>query len=206
MKVKLYVEGGGDSKEMHARCREGFRKLINNAGFVGRSPAIVACGGRDGAYKKFKTAVGFNADDYSILLVDSEDQVVNPDENPDSDSAWRHLKARDNWDRPVNAANDQAQLMATCMETWIMTDHPSLAAFFGKCLQESALLPPQNIETRTRHDVQDALQHATHSCGKDRSYTKGKKSFEVLAELNPATLKLHLPYFRRMIATLDRHL
>ncbi|MGH9842758.1 MAG: DUF4276 family protein [Blastocatellia bacterium] len=206
MKVKLYVEGGGDSKEQHARCREGFCKLINNAGFVGRSPAIVACGGRDGAYKKFKTAATFNVDEYPILLVDSEDPVANPDENTDSDSAWQHLKARDGWDCPDSVANDQAQLMATCMEAWIMADHRSLSAFFGKCLQTSALLPPLNIEARIRHEVQDALQHATRNCGKDRSYTKGKKSFEVLGKLDPNTLKLHLPYFRRMIATLDCHL
>jgi hypothetical protein len=92
------------------------------------------------------------------------------------------------------------------METWIMADHRSLSVFFGKCLQTSALFPPRNIEARTRHEVQDALQHATRNCGKDRSYTKGKKSFEVLGKLDPNTLKLHLPYFRRMIATLDRHL
>jgi ribonuclease HII len=27
---KIYLEGGGDSKELCARCREGFRKLIEN--------------------------------------------------------------------------------------------------------------------------------------------------------------------------------
>ena len=28
MKKVIYLEGGGDSKELHTRCREGFRKLL----------------------------------------------------------------------------------------------------------------------------------------------------------------------------------
>ncbi len=46
VKVKIYVEGGGDSKEQHVRCREGFRKLIEKSGFIKRSPAVVACGAK----------------------------------------------------------------------------------------------------------------------------------------------------------------
>lgn len=34
--AKLFVEGGGDSKELQARCREGFKKLLENSGFAGR--------------------------------------------------------------------------------------------------------------------------------------------------------------------------
>ncbi len=52
--VKIYVEGGGDSKEQQSRCREGFSKLIEKAGFQGRMPSIVACGGRDSVFDNFK--------------------------------------------------------------------------------------------------------------------------------------------------------
>ena len=207
VKVKLYVEGADrSSKEQKARCREGFRKLINNAGFVGRSPRIVACGGRGDAYKDFKTAMNSADSEYPILLVDSEDPVSKPDETPDSVMAWQHLKDRDGWERPSGAANDQAQLMTTCMETWIMADHETLKVFFRNCLQVSALLSVADIENRTRYEVQDKLEHATRNCGKDRTYKKGKKSFEILAELKPALLKEHLLHFRRFIATLERHL
>ncbi len=44
--VKVYVEGGGDSKELRTRCREGFSKLVERAGFKDRMPKFVACGGR----------------------------------------------------------------------------------------------------------------------------------------------------------------
>ena len=28
MRITIYIEGGGDSKELHTRCREGFRRLF----------------------------------------------------------------------------------------------------------------------------------------------------------------------------------
>lgn len=206
MSVKIFVEGGGDSKEQIVRCREGFRKLIEKAGFTRpKSPSIAACGGRGRAYDKFKTAVAVGGE-YPILLVDSEDPVKKTDESPDSDAPWKHLKARDGWEQPAGAKNDQAQLMVTCMETWIMADQAALVEFFGQHFQRTALLPLHQIEERSRHQVQETLEHATRNCGKDRRYAKGKKSFEVLAMLNPEVLKEHLPHFRRFVATLHRHL
>jgi Domain of unknown function (DUF4276) len=207
VKVTIFVEGGGDSKEQIVRCREGFRKLVEKAGFTRpKSPAITACGGRGRAYDKFKTVVAISDSGYAILLVDSEDPVNNADEDPDSGAAWQHLRSRDGWERPASAENDQAQLMATCMETWLMADQQALRAFFGHLLHSNALLSLHNLEARTRHEVQEALQRATRDCGKDRTDAKGEKSFKVLAELDPTTLKRHLLHFRRFIATLDLHL
>jgi len=120
--------------------------------------------------------------------------------------AWEHLQARDGWERPAGVENDQAQLMVTCMETWIMADRTAMRTVFGANLQENALLAVQGLEQRDRHAVQEALEHATRNCGRDRAYTKGRRSFQVLAELSPATLGKHLPYFRRFIATLTRYL
>ncbi len=39
----IYLEGGGESKELHSRCREGFRKLLEKNGFKGNMPRLVAC-------------------------------------------------------------------------------------------------------------------------------------------------------------------
>lgn len=207
VKVILYVEGADrGSKEQKARCREGFRKLINNAGFVGRSPRIVACGGREDAYKDFKAAVKIYNDEYVMLLVDSEDLVNNPNVKPDdSGVAWKHLKTRDGWDQPSGTVNAQVQLMTTCMETWIMADRTTLNEFFGQHLQLSALLPVNDLENRTRFEIQIALEHATRNCGKDRTYKKGKKSFEILGELKPDALQ-KLSYFSRFVSTLAEHL
>jgi hypothetical protein len=91
---KIYIEGGGsDSKEMHTRCRQGFRRLLEKCGFEKRMPHLVACGGRDETYRNFEIAHRSNkTTNYVGMLVDSEDPVA------DHEQTWAHLKARDNWD------------------------------------------------------------------------------------------------------------
>jgi len=197
VKVMLYLEGGGNSKDQQARCREGFRKLLEKSGFSGRMPRLVAGGGRDATYKQFKAALR-DPEKTALLLVDSEEPVTQ--------APWAHLQARDGWERPAAVVDDQVQFMVACMETWVMADHAALRAFFGKELNGNALLPPNDLEQRPCHEVQDALAQATRTCQRDRQYQKGKRSFQVLATLNPAMLRQHLSYFQRLVETLDRYL
>ncbi|MCS6909022.1 MAG: DUF4276 family protein [Anaerolineales bacterium] len=192
MSVYLYVEGGGDSSEEHSRCREGFRKLLEKAGFSGRMPRIVAGGGRRATFDRFKTAL-LDSGKTAILLVDSEVPVTR--------TPWEHLQVHDGWERPAAAVDDQAQFMVTCMETWMMADRAALREFFGSALNEGALLPLNDLERRQRDEVQEALERAT-----GQQYRKGKRSFQVLAGLSPATLQQHLPYFRRLVETLNAYL
>jgi hypothetical protein len=144
-----------------------------------------------------------NDDDLQVLLVDSEDPITVTQVPKNSSIEWEHLKERDGWIRPHGATADQAQLMVTCMETWIMADRGVLAAFVGSELRERALLPLENLEERPRERVQQSLARATRDC--KNAYQKGSRSFQVLAQLNPETLKQHLPYFARLIETLERH-
>jgi len=68
----IYLEGGGDSKELHIRCRKGFRKLLEKCGFKGQMPKLVACGGRDSAFDDFKIAHANKSNsDYASMLIDS---------------------------------------------------------------------------------------------------------------------------------------
>jgi len=196
--VKIYIEGGGDSKLLHVQCREGFRKLFEKAGFTGRMPRTFAGGGRGSTFDAFKTAVAAAGQDAKpMLLVDSEDPITEP-------TAWEHLQAQEAWERPVDVTDDQVQLMVTCMETWIMADRAALRQVFGALLETSALLPVVDLETRSRDTIQNALEHATRRCGRDKTYSKGRRSFQILACLDPVTLKQHLPYFRRLLEALDR--
>ena len=198
MTVKLYVEGGGDSKLQHIQCREGFRKLLEKAGFRGRMPRTFAGGGRNQTFDAFSTAVALADDDTKpVLLVDSEDPVTAP-------TAWGHLHQRDGWQCPVGANDDQAQLMVTCMETWIIADRTALGQVFGSALQTSALLPEAGLEARPRDEVQTALTRATRNCGRNKIYRKGRRSFQVLTHLNPGTLKQNLPHFQRLLEALHR--
>ena len=57
MTVKVYVEGGGDGRELRARCRKGFSSFFETADLIGRMPRVIACGGRQSAYAKFLAAL-----------------------------------------------------------------------------------------------------------------------------------------------------
>jgi hypothetical protein len=191
-KARIFVEGGGESRELLIRCREGFKKLLENSGFATRLPRITACGSRNQAYDSFQTEHLAGKTSYVALLVDSEDAVIDP-EKP-----WAHLKSRDGWDCPEGATNDQVFLMTTCMETWIVADREGLKRFFEKhkpCLRISGLPNVDNLESKHRRTVQDALITATQDCA--NPYAKNKGSFEALANTAPAALR-KLPAFARM--------
>lgn len=198
MSARIYVEGGGDSKELITRCREGFRRLLERSGFEGRMPRLVACGARNSAFEDFCTAHQGNEADFVALLVDSEDPVA------DGERPWDHLRARDEWHRPESAHDDQALLMITCMETWIACDREALRDRFGPELHVDALPALQGIEARTRQDVLGALKHASRDCA--AQYAKGKLSFELLAGLSPDALRANAPAFGRVLRILDQRL
>jgi hypothetical protein len=198
----IYIEGGGtgeQSKEVDIRCREGFRKLLENCSFEGRMPRLVACGGRDAAYEAFRTAmVGNSAGSLVALWIDSEEPLA------DLEASWKHLQARDRWVRPEGAEDEQVLFMTTCMETWFVADRAALEAHFGNELQDSALPPLNGLEARPRHDVQDKLVHATRNC--PNAYAKGRRSFEVLGRLDPGVLARYLPSFARVRRILNTRL
>jgi hypothetical protein len=200
----VYVEGGGDSKELRTRCREGFNKLFRKAGLSGRMPRIVACGGRDATFGSFSTAhTKSKSGQFVAMLVDSEDPVK------DIERPWDHLRHRDNWERPNGAEDKQALLMTTCMETWIAGDVTGLRSYYEQGFQENALPGHDDLEQVDRHTVQNALCHATRKC--TNAYKKGKRSFQVLAALNPAVLeerlpKERLPSFARVMRILRERL
>ena len=200
VKAHLYVEGGGDSKENKIRCREGVRKLIEKMGFSesGKMPRLSACGGRGAVFDDFITAhAAQKSGDYIAMLLDSEDPIAA------LEKTWDHLKKRDNWDKPDGAADEQVLFMTTSMETWIVADRVTLKEHYSK-LQENALPPLVELESRHRHDVHDKLVHATRDCS--NAYSKGKRSFEVLAQLEPAVLKQYLPSFVRFDRILKQKL
>jgi hypothetical protein len=197
----IYIEGGGtgaQSKDVDIRCREGFRRLLENCGFQGRMPRLVACGGRDAAFSDFTVAHSSANADFVALWIDSEDPLA------DLEAAWTHLQARDQWAQPSGAIDEQVLFMTTCMETWLVADRAALNEHFGNNLQDSALPPLNNLESRNRHDVQDKLMHATRGCS--NAYAKGQRSFEVLGKLNSDVLKQHLPSFVRVCRILNSRL
>jgi hypothetical protein len=193
VKIVLLVEGGGDTPALQSECRKGFRLLLEKAGFQGRMPEIVACGSRNQTFKDFKVALQ-DSSALAMMLIDSEDPVVL--------LPWSHLKTRDGWVQPSGTSENQVQFMTTCMETWLMADPETLTSFFGDGFKAGKLLPIVNLESRPRDKVQDSLVDATRDCGRVKKYQKGKRSFQVLAKLNPSVL-LQLKYFKRLVDELN---
>ena len=204
MRVTVYVEGGGDSAELKGQCRKGFQKLLAKAGFDGRLPKVVACGPRNRAFHDFGRALR-KGNGYPILLVDSEDPVASVDRTEaDPSGAWRHLAERDGWTKPSDAEDDQAQLMVTTMETWLLADRRTLITYFPD-MNANALPPDADLENRRKPDVAAALRKATKSSSKG-GYHKGNHSFDLLGKIEPEELKTKLPHFRRFVETLEARL
>ena len=193
--IKLYVEGGGDRKALRRQCRKAFKRFLEDAELGGGMPRIVACGGREKAFK------GFLADlrnkqhsDSVILLVDSEDPVTG--------NSWAHLKNRDNWDRPEGAEDWSAQLMVQCMEAWFLADKECLAKYFGAGFNRRALPANSRIERIPRKDLIRGLENASRHCTGKGMYSKGKHSFEILARLRSARVIEASPHAKRLVNTL----
>ncbi len=194
MSAYIYIEGGGtgeQSKDVDIRCREGFRKLLENCRFQGRMPRLVACGGRGAGLDAFTTALKTKpAAGFVALWIDSEEPLA------DLEAARDHLRACDQWPRPEGAEDEQLLFMTTCMETLFVADRAALGTHFGNELQVSALPPLNGLESRNRHEVQEDLVRATRNC--PNAYAKGKRSFQLLGRLGPEVLEAHLPSFVRV--------
>jgi hypothetical protein len=160
---------------------------------------LIASGSRNAAFDNFQRAHATNRGaEFVAVLIDSEEPLE------DLEAAWQHLNRRDGWDAPAGASDEQVLFMTTCMETWIVSDRKTLAEHYGSKLQKSALPALTNLESKSRQEVQQKLAHATRNC--TNSYSKGKRSFEVLGKLSPTELKKHLPSFRRVARILEQEL
>ena len=173
--------------------------MLKKAGFRGRLPRVVACGRRKAAFDRFENALR-NGDECPILLVDSE-EVVEPNANPSG--AWLHLNQTDHWQRPPGANDDQAQLMVTTMETWLLADREAVIAYFPR--MNANTLPPPDSDLESISNVKDKLKNATRRSPKGR-YHEGNHSFDLLGQVDPGELRRRLPHFRRFVEALKARL
>ena len=198
MKVKIYIEGGGDGRDLRKACRKGFTHFFENAGFAGHMPSVKACGSRGKAFGYFSTALrDADSSDFIALLVDSEAPVTS------GASPWEHLKNRpgDNWDCPAGASDENAHLMVQCMESWFLADKKALSTYFGKDFGEKSLPLNLMVEEIPKEDIYDKLKSATKHTQKG-AYCKGPHSFEILERIDPEKVAAAAPYCKRLLETL----
>ncbi|MBL8510993.1 MAG: DUF4276 family protein [Betaproteobacteria bacterium] len=197
--LKLYVEGGGDQRQLKNRCREGFAKFLEKAGLQGHLPRIIASGSRKNAFDDF--CIALKAGESALLLVDSEDLVSET-------SPWEHLLNRpgDKWTMPQGATDDLCHLMIVCMESWLLADRQTLKKYFGSDFKESALpATSRPIESLDKDTVMSALKKATRDCQSKGGYNKGSHSFDLLALLDPNTVAENVPSAKRFIDALKHY-
>lgn len=195
MSIKLYIEGGGDGPLLDTLFRQGWRQFFEAAGLAGRMPGVVRGQGRTQTLDLFATAVANpRGGTVPLLLVDSEDPVTV------GQSVWQHLKARDNWEQPYGAADDQAFLMVQVMETWFLADRDLLKSYFGTSLRESHLRQWPHLEAVPKLTVLDALEKSTAGC--QRHYAKGKVSYELLGKLSPDRVETACPHAKALLERL----
>jgi hypothetical protein len=202
--IKLFVEGGGDSKTLRTACREGFAEFLGKAGLKGSMPRIVACGGRGSAYNDFCTAVANGQP--ALLLVDSEAPVA-AQHQPGDDKAqwmpWAHLAQRqgDGWTKPIGADDKDCHLMVQCMESWLLADRQTLQAYFGQGFKPNALpAASRPIEGIDKDTLYQALKAATANCKTKAEYGKGEHSFKLLARIDPQKVTAASGWAERFVA------
>ena len=188
MSIKVYVEGGGDTRELKQKCRRGFSEFFRKAGLAGRMPRVVSGGSRNNTYDRFRAALtNAKHGEFVVLLVDSEGPVSI------GSGPWVHLNGRDGWDRPEGAKDENAHFMVQCMEAWFYADRQALAAYFGVGFKGNVLSGRANVENIAKSDIVSGLEEATRRCKKKGKYHKGSHSFSILSELDPPRWPLPRP-------------
>ena len=194
MTATLYIEGGGEGKDLRTRFRKGWRTFFDAAGVDDRAK-IVRGGGRQRTYDMFAVAVRDRRNDtLPLLLVDSEG-AVQPRHSP-----WQHLLARDGWNQPHGVGDKQAFLMVQFMETWFLADKDGLRRYFGSGFKDQAIKQWPDLEAVPKETVLNALAQATAACRK--AYGKGKTSFELLAHIDPARVATVCPHANDLLQRL----
>jgi hypothetical protein len=186
--VQIFVEGGGDAKTTLTKCREGFASYCARLAPPKHRPSIVACGGRQQAYDRFKTAVVTSRDDETcVLLVDAEDRVK-------AATVTEHLRARDGWEFP-SLDRHRVFLMAQAMEAWFLADREVLGEFYdGGFLSRSLPGSPTNVETVPKGDLEPRLKSASKPTKTKGEYHKVKHGFALLGLIDPSKVEAGSPH------------
>ena len=214
MTYRLYIEGGGradpEPGEMNRAAmvddnaeafRRGWQIFFNKAGVDGQMLEVAVGGGQQEAFALFDNQLNRYAghektEPKPVLLVDSEEPVA------DGHNVWDHLESRHQhrFQRPANADEHSAYMMVQAMETWFIADMPALQRFYGDSLDANCFenLPP--LETMPKEDALITLQKATLMCS--RHYKKGRRSYRLLAEIEPQLVAAACPHADQLLTYL----
>ena len=214
MRCRLYIEGGGradpDPGQMNREAmvdanaeafRRGWQIFFNKAGADGQMLEIAVGGGQQEVFALFNDQLNrytgqAETEPQPLLLVDSEEPIAN------GNTVWDHLQTRNQhrFQKPTGADDHSAFMMVQAMETWFIADPPALQRFFGSSLDTSAFENLPALETILKEAALNTLQQATLRCG--RHYSKGRRSYGLLAEIDPQTVAAACPHADQLLTYL----
>ena len=162
--------------------------------------AIVACGPRGDAFRKFKGAL--ERGEKALLLVDSE----RPVRAENRDKPWAHLSGPpDKWARPESARNEDAHLMAQCMESWLVADTKTLAAYFKRGFSSDKLPGNPDVEEVGKPDILSGLSAAARQA-RGGGYDKVRDGFRLIGKIDPSRVERRAPHAGRFFKILREKL
>jgi len=181
-KVKIHIEGGGDSSRGRHPLRLAFGEFLggfsSNDGKI-LKPKPIAWGPRNNAFNKFMDAIEDDLESIHILLVDSEDPVTT---NP-----INHLQSRDGW-RFIGVKPEDVHLMTQAMEAWLIADKDALEQYYGQHFNPRQLPRRQNVEEIPKDELKRTLRHASHYTSKGE-YHEIKHASDILKLLDRQKVK-----------------
>lgn len=179
MTIKIYVEGGGDTKHLQSVGRGAMRSFLSKL-IPGRVFKVVMGGGRKQTYDDFCGALKNKKDDEILLLVDAE-APVQANGRP-----WLHLKNRvgDGWDKPENASDEHAYMMVQTMEAWLICDPGAWKQWKSK-VDISDLPSHQNIEIIDKSKLDQTCEAIFRSIGESYKDNKRINGFGILKYVSP---------------------
>lgn len=178
MKVTIFFEGGGDKEATQSKCREGLSRYCAKI-----KPSIrlriVAAGGREQTFDKFKRAASnSSAGEIVVLLVDSEGPVT-------AKTPAEHLRACGGWDF-TGLSSHKIFLMVQSMEAWFLADRAALEVFYdGGFLRKSLPGSDTKIEAIRKEDIEPALKNATKGTTTKGEYHKINHGTVLLGLIDP---------------------
>jgi hypothetical protein len=196
--IRLYIEGGGNSKNTKFLMHQGFNKFFSPIAELAQTHKIrwkiIICGSRNNAFRDFSIALKAHPNAFNVLLVDAE--------GPVNTTACQHLKQRDNWEL-AQVDDEQCHLMVQTMEAWLIADIDTLKKFYGQGFKENSIPKNPNVEQIDKQQLEPSLKAATRKTSKGE-YHKIQHASKLLALLNVDKVRLAAPHCERIFTVLTQ--
>lgn len=209
--IAIYVEGGGETRDLQVGMRQGFDGLLRKQKEAARLKRmtwkVVPEGGREQTYRAFCNAVHKSPENINVLLVDAEEPLhlgaVDPDPTVEARARVGHLRRRDGWD--FNAVEPtRIHLMIRAMEAWIVADPEALRGYYGQGFNPAQLPARQNLEEEPKASLFGALTKATRNARSKGEYAKRRHAADLLPLLDTTQVARRCPRLGIFTAWLDQ--